>query len=317
MTDQKKISSPGIRVEEHGRVLLAHIQGGPRGEFGREIAADLAALVDRAEKDDRVGAVVLTGTYPGRFVAHAELSWLQETGANSPKVGPGAASLVMRVARVARRIPGLRRLLEHSPLGGGMDLAGLHETLLRMNTSGAVFVAALNGSAMGIGSELALACDYRLMAAGDYVIGQPEILIGFPPAGGGTQRLVRLVGPGEGLKIMLEGASLDPEAAARIGYVDKVVDPDKLLDEALELADRLSRRLKFAVAAVKRAAYIGGSQSLEKGLRIENHEFLPTIGKPESQSAMIAYIAQTAATEDLPLYDAAAYKRLRDAGTFS
>ena len=85
----------------------------------------------------------------------------------------------------------------------------MHETFLRMNRCGAVFIAALNGSALGIGSELALACDYRLMADGDHVIGQPEILLGFPPGGGGTQRLVRLVGTHQGLKRMLDGGGLD------------------------------------------------------------------------------------------------------------
>ena len=78
----------GIEVEQRGRVLLAGLHGGPRGEFGPEIAADLEALVTRAETDDGVGAVVITGTHPERFVAHANLRWLQEGGAASPSVGP-------------------------------------------------------------------------------------------------------------------------------------------------------------------------------------------------------------------------------------
>ena len=307
---------PGIEVEQRGRVLVARIDGGPRGEFGREIAADLAALVTRAETDEGVGAVVLTGTHPERFVAHADLAWLQEEGAASPAVGPRAASLVMHAASATRRIPGIRRLMDHTPLGGAMELVALHETLLRMNTCGAVFIAAVNGSALGIGSEIALACDYRLMAAGDYVIGQPEILVGIPPGGGGTQRLMRLVGPHHGLKIMLEGASLDPEAAAQIGYIDEVVAPDELLDRAVARADRLGRRLKYAVAAVKRAAYIGSSRGLEEGLHLESAEFLSTLANPGAQKAMLAYLEQTAATGDLPLYDPQTYKRIRDSGHF-
>src|SRR5215218_1451490 len=96
----------GIEVKPRGRVLLARLQGGPRGEFGPEIAADLAALVTRAETDDGVGAVVLTGTHPERFVAHAELRWLQEGGAASPSVGPRAGSAIARTAGTARRVPG-------------------------------------------------------------------------------------------------------------------------------------------------------------------------------------------------------------------
>ena len=77
--------------------------------------------------------------------------------------------------------------------------------LLRFNRAGAVFVAAINGSAMGGGCELALACDIRLMAAGPYLIGQPEILFGFPPGGGGTQRLARMLGSARALRLCLEG----------------------------------------------------------------------------------------------------------------
>src|SRR4051812_4492611 len=197
-----------------------------------------------------------------------------------------------------------------------MQLVSFHETFLRMNRCGAVFIAALNGSALGIGSELALACDYRLMADGDHVIGQPEILLGFPPGGGGTQRLVRLVGTHQGLKRMLDGGGLAPEDAAKIGYVDEVVEPDELIDRAVALADRLAQRLKFTVAAVKRAAYIGGSIGLEEGLHVENAEFLSTLASPGAQAAMLAYMQRTEETGDLPLYDLPTYEQTLEAGSF-
>src|SRR3954454_13901617 len=239
----------GIEVQQQGRVLLARLHGGPRGEFGPEVAADLTALVTRAETDESVGAVVITGTHPERFVAHANLRWLQEGGAASPSVGPRGASAVVRTARATRAMAGVRTLADRTPPGGAMERLDVHETCLRMNRCGAVFIAALNGSALGIGSELALACDYRLMADGDHVIGQPEILLGFPPGGGGTQRLARLIGTHQALKRMLDGGGLDPESAKEIGYVDEVVTPDELLDHAVALGDRFAHRLKFTVAA--------------------------------------------------------------------
>jgi enoyl-CoA hydratase len=306
----------GIEVEQLGRVLIARLHGGPRGEFGPEIAADLEALVTRAETDEDVGAVVITGTHPERFVAHANLRWLQEGGAASPSVGPRGASVVVNTARATRAIDGVRKLANRTPLSGAMELLDVHETFLRMNRCGAVFVAALNGSALGIGSELALACDYRLMAAGDHVIGQPEILLGFPPGGGGTQRLIRLVGTHQGLKRMLDGGGLDPEAAAEIGYVDEVIPADELIEAAVALADRLGKRLKFTVAAVKRAAYIGGSLGLEEGLRVENAEFLSTIASPGAQAAMLAYMERTEEMGDLPLYDRPTYEHTLEAGRF-
>src|SRR5438045_1056886 len=217
----------GIEVEQQGRVLLARLHGGPRGEFGPEIAADLAALVTRAETDDSVGAVVITGTHPERFVAHANLRWLQEGGAASPSVGPRGAAAVVNTARAARAVAGARKLADRTPLSGAMELLDVHETFLRMNRCGAVFVAALNGSAPGI------------------------------------------------------------------GYVDEVTPADELIDRAVALADRLAQRLKFTVAAVKRAAYIGGSLSLEDGLHVENAEFLSTLASPGAQVAMLEYMRRT------------------------
>src|SRR4051812_16729460 len=137
----------GIEVEQRGRVLLARLHGGPRGEFGPEIAADLAALVTRAETDDGVGAVVITGTHPERFVAHANLRWLQEGGAASPSVGPRGASAVAPTARATRALARVRKLADRRPLSGARELLQLHETFLRMDRGGAVVVSAPTGSA--------------------------------------------------------------------------------------------------------------------------------------------------------------------------
>src|SRR3954465_10100692 len=156
----------GIEVEQRGRVLLARLHGGPRGEFGPEIAADLAALVTRAETDDGIGAVVITGTHPDRFVAHANLRWLQEGGAASPSVGPRGASAVVQTARATRAVAGGRKLADRTPLSGAMELLDVHETFLRMNRCGVVFIAALNGSALGIGSKPPPGGHDRLRAEG-------------------------------------------------------------------------------------------------------------------------------------------------------
>src|SRR2546430_12735092 len=108
----------GIEVEQRGRVLLARLHGGPRGEFGPEIAADLAALVSRAETDDGVGAVVITGAHPERFVAHANLRWLQEGGAASPNVGPRGAAAVVHTAPATPALARVRRPADRTPPHG-------------------------------------------------------------------------------------------------------------------------------------------------------------------------------------------------------
>ncbi|WP_354701717.1 Short-chain-enoyl-CoA hydratase [Paraconexibacter sp. AEG42_29] len=318
MTTHATATQPlGLEVTQQGRVLTARLHGGPRGELGPEIAADLAALVTRAEDDDNVGAVVITGTHPERFAAHASVSWLQDAGAGSPNVSPRLGSAAVRAAQVTRRVPGGRRAAGPTPLSGVIEVVDFHDTFLRMNRCGAVFIAALNGSALGGGSELALACDYRLMAAGDFVIGQPEILLGFPPGGGATVRLTRLVGLQQALKIMLEGSAVDPETALEIGYIDEVLDPADLLDRAHELARHLARRLKPAVAAVKRGAYIGGAADLDAGMRVENAGFFSTLTSPEARALMADYIAQTTATDDLPFYAPEDYARARAGGRYS
>ncbi len=226
-----------------------------------------------------------------------------------------ARGLLSGVAAL-RRVPGAIGALARTPASGLSDTERFGEVLSRFESSGAVMVAAVNGSAMGGGCELALACDFRLMADGPFSIGQPEILLGFPPGGGGTQRLTRLLGTGPALRLCLDGGPLDPAQAAEAGIVDEVVAPGELLERAVALASRLAGRSKTAIAAVKRSVYRGGALPLGAGLRLERAEFMSALVTPEAERAMDAYVQATEREGDLPLYDPEARDRALERGQF-
>lgn len=305
-----------LRVESRGAVILATLDNPPHGLMDAAMVDGLEKLVKRAESDDGVRAVVLTGAHPERFVAHYDVREILAGARSSPSVGPRTALTSLRAVGALRRVPSVEGALSRTPAAGLVAVERFGDVFLRMNRSGAVFVAAINGHAMGGGCELSLACDARLMAAGDHGIGQPEILLGFPPGGGGTQRLARLLGSGPALRLVLEGAPLGPEEAASVGLIDEVVPGEDLVDRALALAERLGSRPKAAIAASKRAVYEGGSMALGDGLRLERAEFLAALGTSEAQESMAAYLAGLDETGELPAYDAAARERALEEGRF-
>lgn len=305
-----------LEVEDRGGVLVVRIDGGPRQVFGPDIAAELATLVDRVDRDSDVRAVVFTGTHPDRFVSHAEVRWLQEGGAAVPSVGRRGASALARTAYgVNKASTALAPALRNTPLWPAVELESLHQTFLKMNRSGVIFIAALNGSALGLGAEFAWANDLRVMADGDHFIGQPEILLGIMPGGGGSQRLTRLIGTHRSLVAILEGKPFTSSEALALGAVDDVVAQAEVMDRALELAAHFGARAKESVAAIKRSVYLGGSMSLEDGLHVERTEFLRTALSREGQRLMSGYMADTEAAGELPLYTGDTYERAIAAGS--
>lgn len=145
-----------------------------------------------------------------------------------------------------------------------------HEVFRKFETTPLVIVAAITGHCLGGGLELALACDLRFAAAGDYVLGLPEVGLGIIPGSGGTQRLARLVGLPRALDLMLTGATLAPEEAAVAGIVDRLFDSPSLCREAaIAYASRLAQGPTEAIGQLKLAATLGFAAPAELGLAIE------------------------------------------------
>jgi enoyl-CoA hydratase len=134
-------------------------------------------------------------------------------------------------------------------------------------------IAAVNGFALGGGCELALACDFRV-ASTTARFGQPEILLGIIPGGGGTQRLARLVGASRAKDLILTGRQLRAEEALAIGLVDEVVAPEELADRALARAGALAAGPRAVQALAKRAIDEGLEGSLTDGLVLEQELFV-------------------------------------------
>ena len=150
-------------------------------------------------------------------------------------------------------------------------------------------IAAVSGYALGGGCELALACDYRI-ASEKAVFGQPEILLGIIPGGGGTQRLPRLVGPSRAKEMMITGRQVKADEALRIGLADEVVPHDALTERARSLAADIARGALVSQSLVKRAVDDGLSATLTDGLLLERELFVESFRTQDSRIGVKSFL---------------------------
>lgn len=150
-------------------------------------------------------------------------------------------------------------------------------------------VAAVTGYALGGGCELALACDWRVVAA-DAKLGQPEIKLGVIPGAGGTQRLPRLVGPARAKDLILSGRMVDAEEALRIGLADRVVPPEQVYEEAVALVRPYVGGPTRALRAAKLAVDGGLDRDLAAGLAWESQLFAALFATEDKQEGMAAFL---------------------------
>ena len=218
-----------------------------------DVIAEFLDVVGRLATDADVRAVVLTGT-GGRFCAGADIAMMRDLSPDHHR----------RVRRWVEVQAGLQAMPK--PV-----------------------VAAINGYALGGGAELALACDFRFMAA-EAEMGFPEVRLGIFPGAGGTQRLTRLVGPARALELLVEGRRLRGEEAHALGLVHRVVPAAAVLATALAYARELARGPTRAIGLLKRCVYGAAGRSLAEGLALEAAAALEVIETADPREGLSAFL---------------------------
>jgi enoyl-CoA hydratase len=232
-------------------VALVRLDRPKANALSSEVLGQLAEVVDGLAAD-LPGAVVLWG---GRriFAAGADIAEM-ESG-----VGPQAVG-----ANFARALGALASLPRAT-------------------------IAAVNGFALGGGLELSLACDFRVCAQ-DARLGQPEILLGVIPGGGGTQRLPRLIGSSRAKELIFSGRQVRADEAHSIGLVNRVAAPDDVLDTALAWASELAAGPLLAQGLAKSAIDGGLERSLADGLASELEAFAAVFETEDARTGLRSFV---------------------------
>ena len=149
-------------------------------------------------------------------------------------------------------------------------------------------VAAVNGHALGGGLELATACDIRIAKAGGK-LGQPEINLGIIPGGGGTQRLPRLIGEGQAMRLILSGELVDAAEAAEIGLVEQVCDPETFDDRVAELAGSIADKSPVALEFAKESVRAASRTGLDEGIDYEAQLFVQLFATEDKNEGIDAF----------------------------
>ena len=224
----------GVTYQADGRIGVITLDNPPANSYDLAIMEAFADAVDQAVGGD-VRAVIVRSASEKFFSAGADVKKFLE--------GDVEANMAMiRVSQSAFR---------------------------RMAVAPAVFIAHINGHALGGGLEIALACDLRDANEGGYKLGTPEVTLGLLPGNGGTQRLTRLVGPSRAMDLLITGRTFSPEEALQMGLVSALYAPEEGDAQVRALAERLAAGPALALAAIKRCVYEGGEQPLEQGLALE------------------------------------------------
>lgn len=220
-----------------------------------EVLHELWDLLDQIRNDDEVNVVVLTGNHPKSFVAGADIP-------------------VMKPMNVQE----------------GKEFAYLGQALLhKIEEFEKPIIAAINGFALGGGTEISMACDIRI-ASDKAKFGQPEVNLGIIPGFGGTQRLPRIVGRGMGKLIIFTGMMLDAQEALRIGLVEKVVPHDELMNEVMKICAMINAKSPTAVRLAKASINHGLDCDMRTGNRFEAFVFghcFATEDQPEGMGAFV------------------------------
>ena len=233
------MSYQAIQVSIENKVATVTLNRPPLNPLNTQVFKDLSQAMDEFAADASVKAVIITGSGEKAFAAGADVSEMAQ-------LTPVEVYTFCQTSLVAFQ---------------------------KIENLGKPVIAAIKGLALGGGTELALACDFRI-CADNSKFSMPEVGLGIIPGGGGTQRLPRLIGTAKAKELIFLGEMLDAATAEKIGLVTKVVPVENLMEEAQKLAAKLAAKPAVAMKAAKSAINTGMNTDINSGLLIEIQNFV-------------------------------------------
>ncbi|HET7230526.1 MAG TPA: enoyl-CoA hydratase-related protein [Longimicrobium sp.] len=244
-----------LRIEaESGVALITIDRQEKRNALNSTVRAELVAALDALRDDDGVRVLVITGAGDKAFVAGADIAEFA-----------GRTPLEQRATMTGRRVFD--------------EVAAYPKPVIAM----------INGFCLGGGCELALGCDLRI-AADTAKLGQPEINLGIIPGGGGTQRLPRVVGMGQAMRLVLSGEIIDAAEALRIGLVDVVHPAAELRERTMEFARKMAEKSPVALRMAKSAVRAAADMPLGAGLAYETELFVTCFASDDKREGVAAFL---------------------------
>jgi enoyl-CoA hydratase len=254
-------NEPELVSELRGSVLILRInRPAARNALSPVVIAEIGNAVTDADTDDRVGVVVITGTGDRAFCAGMDLRVFA--------TGETAGGSVPDPAEMARGSENYVRFLRD----------GIAKPV----------IGAANATAVAGGFELLLACD-MIVASESAVFGLPEVKRGLFAAGGGVQ-LGRLVPLGIAMEMALTGDSIDAHRAAAMGIVNAVVPADRVLDEAIALAERIAANGPLAIAATKRLMRVAFNDGRTAAWELQSELQPGVFGSEDAREGALAFV---------------------------
>ena len=254
-----------VDVRRDGAVARVVMHRKGNNSIAEDLLQELAAAFDELADDPTVRVVVLASEYEKYFSVGADLAALASIDRDAPDA-------VDQIVTFVKRLNAHYATIERCPKP---------------------VIAAINGHALGGGSELALCCDFRIMVEdGRSRIGQTESGLGIIPGAGGTQRLPRLIGKAKAMRYLIESTRLSATEAEAVGWVDRAVAPDALQATVDELVGKLARAATFAIAMIKDSVHRGYDLPLDAALDIEARNFARAALSEDAAIGIISFISK-------------------------
>ncbi|MDO5713507.1 MAG: enoyl-CoA hydratase-related protein [Tissierellia bacterium] len=243
-----------IREDNEGIAVVKINKPKSLNALDSEVVKELHDCFTQLDSDESVKVVILTGEGKS-FVAGADIAEMSTLNAEE---------------------------------GGNFAKLGMDTFLLIEKLSKPV-IAAINGFALGGGCEISLSCDIRI-ASTKALLGQPEVGLGITPGFGGTQRLARAIGPAKAKELIYTARNIKADEALEIGLVNKVVEPEALMDEAMAMAKSIAKNSTLAVKYAKKAINAGLQADIDTGMEIEKAQFALCFATEDQKEGMKAFL---------------------------